>query len=174
MSKILGITCPKCGSNNTLVSDSRPKKHTVKRRRGCLDCGYSFLTTEYNTEMMPQPQSILRIKIRKDGRLFNYDRIKIKADIQSYCSISVSVLNKVLYTMERLMFLDSTGKESIVIIEHDDYQRILKICLLYFDWASFVAFMVNTTSIKTAEEFIVFLKDTIEMLKQDKNWSAIS
>ena len=40
------MNCPKCGSNQAFVVDSRPADGSVKRRRECLFCGQRFNTVE--------------------------------------------------------------------------------------------------------------------------------
>lgn len=40
------MNCPKCGSDQVNVIDSRPKEGTVARRRKCLVCGYRYSTVE--------------------------------------------------------------------------------------------------------------------------------
>ena len=41
------MICPKCGSPNTLVMDSRQQKtYNNRRRRKCVDCGCRFGTVE--------------------------------------------------------------------------------------------------------------------------------
>lgn len=40
------MMCPKCGSSQIIVNDSRSYPCYVRRRRDCLDCGYRFTTVE--------------------------------------------------------------------------------------------------------------------------------
>lgn len=40
------MNCPRCGSNQVMVIDSRNKDNCVKRRRRCLDCFETFGTIE--------------------------------------------------------------------------------------------------------------------------------
>ena len=40
------MKCPHCQSGESKVTDSRPGKGTVWRRRECLSCGRRFTTTE--------------------------------------------------------------------------------------------------------------------------------
>lgn len=40
------MNCPKCGSYNLVVRDSRPSKQSIRRRRHCNDCGHRFNTIE--------------------------------------------------------------------------------------------------------------------------------
>lgn len=68
------MLCTECKKGDTKVIDSRDDEKTIRRRRECLECSYRFTT--YEKIEVPQ------IKIEKrDGRLENYDREKIKAGI---------------------------------------------------------------------------------------------
>ena len=41
------LKCPKCGSENGHVVDSRPSENnTARRRRECNNCGFRFSTIE--------------------------------------------------------------------------------------------------------------------------------
>lgn len=42
----MGMVCPKCGSDQLTVIDTRRKNGTVWRRRGCISCGNRFNTLE--------------------------------------------------------------------------------------------------------------------------------
>lgn len=44
------MVCPKCGSYNVIVIDSRPADAMVNRRRKCCVCDYRFNTVEVNTD----------------------------------------------------------------------------------------------------------------------------
>jgi transcriptional regulator NrdR family protein len=56
-----GIMCPKCGSGNTAVINSRGKEGIIKRRRNCLVCGFKMNTIETIET---------NVKSRKDHGLF--------------------------------------------------------------------------------------------------------
>lgn len=55
------MRCPYCGSEQLIVTDSRPHGSGTKRRRACADCGRRFSTME-------RPVLPGRRKIKKDGR----------------------------------------------------------------------------------------------------------
>lgn len=42
------VTCPVCGGE-TRVTSSRSDCESVQRRRKCVDCGYKFFTSEYES-----------------------------------------------------------------------------------------------------------------------------
>lgn len=40
------MNCPKCNCDSLKCTDSRPSNETIRRRRKCLNCGYTFSTFE--------------------------------------------------------------------------------------------------------------------------------
>lgn len=68
------MQCTECKKGDTKVIDSRDDEKTIRRRRECLACGYRFTT--YEKIEIP----IIRIE-KRDGRIENYDKGKIKAGI---------------------------------------------------------------------------------------------
>ena len=68
------MLCTQCKKGDTKVIDSRDDEKTIRRRRECLDCGFRFTTYE--------KVEVLGIRVEKrDGRVENYDRDKIKNGI---------------------------------------------------------------------------------------------
>jgi len=64
------MKCPKCGSEESSVLDSRPKIDAIRRRRECENCGYRFTTFE----RIEQPTLLV---VKKDGTREVFDREKI-------------------------------------------------------------------------------------------------
>jgi transcriptional regulator NrdR family protein len=67
------MQCPNCGqTNNSVVLDSRPLRHTVRRRRKCLSCDERFSTYEYvrlkltKTKMVDFIRDLETIKAKTD------------------------------------------------------------------------------------------------------------
>lgn len=74
------MRCPKCGSNDDKVIDSRAGKDgdSIRRRRACLLCGTRFTTYE----------SIERVELRvlkRDGRIETFDRQKVVGSFTKAC-----------------------------------------------------------------------------------------
>lgn len=46
MMKQSGLKCPQCGSSRLVVTTTRAKNDTIRRRRECFDCSERFLTEE--------------------------------------------------------------------------------------------------------------------------------
>jgi transcriptional repressor NrdR len=74
------MRCPKCGSPNDKVVDSRVSRDadSIRRRRECLVCGHRFTTYETIEEQN------LRV-IKSDGRYEPFDRNKLIAGITKAC-----------------------------------------------------------------------------------------
>jgi len=71
------MNCPKCGSENTRVIDSRvsAKANSIRRRRECEDCGFRFSTQE---QIIKENLAVQK----RDGRTEPFDRQKILSGIR--------------------------------------------------------------------------------------------
>ncbi|MDX2081796.1 MAG: transcriptional regulator NrdR [Terrimicrobiaceae bacterium] len=74
------MRCPKCGSLEDKVIDSRLSKDgsTIRRRRECLDCATRYTTYE-------QIERIELRAIKRDGRHEPFDRQKLLGSIAKAC-----------------------------------------------------------------------------------------
>jgi len=74
------MRCPKCGSQDDKVVDSRLSKDgtSIRRRRECLDCDNRYTTYEEIERLE------LRV-IKKDGRHEPFDRHKVLASFTKAC-----------------------------------------------------------------------------------------
>src|SRR5450755_2356318 len=86
------MRCPKCGSLDDKVIDSRASKDgaSIRRRRECIVCEYRFTTYE------EIERADIRV-IKRDGRGEPFDRHKLLSGMIKACekrSISVTVLEK--------------------------------------------------------------------------------
>lgn len=71
------MQCPKCGTKDTRVIDSRVSSSglAIRRRRSCQKCGYRFSTVE---EIVREDLYVLK----NDGRREPFDRTKLLTGIQ--------------------------------------------------------------------------------------------
>jgi transcriptional repressor NrdR len=71
------MQCPKCGTKDTRVIDSRVSTSglAIRRRRSCQNCGYRFSTTE---EIIREDLYV----VKNDGRREPFDRNKLAAGVQ--------------------------------------------------------------------------------------------
>jgi len=74
------LKCPKCGSTELSVLDSRAiqKSNGIRRRRECLACGSRFTTYEY----VSLGQVLV---IKRDGNREEFNREKLIRSIQAPC-----------------------------------------------------------------------------------------
>ena len=64
------MRCPKCGFEETKVTDSRPLEDSIKRRRTCPRCSFRFNTFE-------KPERPLLMVKKRDGEFEPFDRNKL-------------------------------------------------------------------------------------------------
>jgi len=74
------MKCPKCGSEDDKVLDSRLVREgaSIRRRRECLSCDYRFTTYE---EIVKEE---LRV-IKRDGRREDFSRVKLEHGLMRAC-----------------------------------------------------------------------------------------
>src|SRR5207244_12500621 len=72
------MNCPFCTEAETKVTDSRPEKDGIRRRRECLACGRRFTTLE-RVELGGV------VLLKKDGRREAFDRSKVIAGVRKAC-----------------------------------------------------------------------------------------
>jgi transcriptional regulator NrdR family protein len=66
------IKCPACDSWNSKVYDSRGSNNSIRRRRGCLDCGNRFTTYETPEGILPtgiQGELKTAIKVLENAKM---------------------------------------------------------------------------------------------------------
>src|ERR1700743_1607618 len=71
------MRCPKCGSLDTQVKDSRPTEDSaaIRRRRVCLSCSFRFTTVE-------RVQLRELVALKRNGRRVPFDRDKLARSVE--------------------------------------------------------------------------------------------
>ncbi|HIV98626.1 MAG TPA: transcriptional regulator NrdR [Candidatus Ornithospirochaeta avicola] len=79
------MKCPRCGSLEDKVLESRPSKDglSIRRRRECLECGCRFTSYE-KVELKPI------VVIKKDGKHQNFDISKVERGIRA-CTEKIAI-----------------------------------------------------------------------------------
>src|SRR5262249_4078164 len=74
------MRCPKCGSQDDKVIDSRASREgaTIRRRRECLKCGYRFTTYE-------EVERGGLVVLKRDDRREEFSREKLMSGIKKAC-----------------------------------------------------------------------------------------
>lgn len=64
------MKCPKCGSDNIFVRDTRDiKNNRIRRRRDCPDCQYRFTTVEQQLDPRLDEYARPMTRFRKEMRI---------------------------------------------------------------------------------------------------------
>ncbi len=148
------MKCPFCGSENTIVKDSREYNDgiSIKRKRACLNCNAKFTTLE----------QVLRrdvIVIKKDGRREIFDRHKLKDSVKmgSGKQLTEEQLSKVVENI--LNQIDCKHVEEITTKEIgnivlDELKKINKVAFVRF-----ASVYLNFEDTKDFKEFIKRIKE---------------
>ena len=101
------MRCPKCGSRDDKVIDSRQSRDSssIRRRRQCLNCGYRFTTYE------EIERSDLRV-VKRDRTHEPFDRHKLVSSIaKAFEKRSVSLVTLEQVVDEIVHELETSGRE---------------------------------------------------------------
>ena len=101
------MRCPKCGSRDDKVIDSRQSRDSssIRRRRQCLKCGYRFTTYE------EIERSDLRV-VKRDRTHEPFDRHKLVSSIaKAFEKRSVSLITLEQVVDEIVHELETSGRE---------------------------------------------------------------
>jgi transcriptional repressor NrdR len=101
------MRCPKCGSRDDKVIDSRQSRDSssIRRRRECLSCGYRFTTYE------EIERSDLRV-IKRDRTHEPFDRRKLVSSVaKAFEKRSVSLVVLEQAVDEMIHDLETSGRE---------------------------------------------------------------
>ena len=101
------MRCPKCGSRDDKVIDSRQSRDSssIRRRRECLSCGYRFTTYE------EIERSDLRV-IKRDRAHEPFDRRKLASSIaKAFEKRSVSLVTLEQVVDDIVHDLETSGRE---------------------------------------------------------------
>lgn len=91
------MRCPKCGSTESSVIDSRAATDEIRRRRECDSCQHRFTTFERLEIELP-------LVVKKDGRRESFDRSKIRAGFVRACEkrpVSIERIDESVSEVER-------------------------------------------------------------------------
>jgi transcriptional repressor NrdR len=101
------MRCPKCGSRDDKVIDSRQSRDSssIRRRRQCLSCGYRFTTYE------EIERSDLRV-VKRDRTREPFDRRKLAGSLaKAFEKRSISLVTLEQVVDEIVHELETSGRE---------------------------------------------------------------
>lgn len=140
--------CPKCGSNNTHVVDSRMQEqsNSIKRRRECRDCGYRFTTFE----RCEDPIEV----IKRKGGTQPFDRNKLLAGLLRATSkrerdVDLNRLNALIDDIER----ELRSRTKTAVTSHEIGDMVLK-RLEKLDKVAYIRFASVYRDFKDIDEFL--------------------
>lgn len=90
------MRCPRCGSDDLSVVDSRGDGTSIRRRRECAGCEFRFTTFE-------RIELVLPMVAKKDGRSQPFDRTKIRAGLIRACEktpVKIEDIDRTVETIE--------------------------------------------------------------------------
>jgi transcriptional repressor NrdR len=111
------MRCPFCSSRDTRVLDKRDAEDVAmtRRRRECQQCSGRFTTYE-------RPEISTLMIVKKDGRRQPFDRVKLRASIQTACTkrpISSETIERMVDGIESaLRKRDGLEVQSSVVGDH--------------------------------------------------------
>ena len=141
------MRCPKCGSNDDKVIDSRAVKEGagVRCRRECIACACRFTTIE---GIIPEELKVIKNNsIRED-----YDRDKLRRGITNACykrPVSSDDIDRVVEEVSASLFRDFDKEVSSREIGNRVMEQLRKV-----DQVAYVRFASVYRKFKDVEEFI--------------------
>ena len=111
------MRCPKCGSADDKVIDTRPSDEgrVIRRRRECVFCGNRFSTIE-------RIEGLQLKVVKKDGTREDFSREKLMGGLSAACSkrpVSNDQLNAIVNEIETMLQDKYSGEMSTTAIgEH--------------------------------------------------------
>ncbi len=152
MSVVFKMICPYCSYNQTSVLESRESEDgsVIRRRRKCNKCGKRFTTYER--------VEVIDLKVvKKDGRVEEFNREKIRAGIAKACekrNCTVEDMESIVDDIEmRLLNRKSTQ------ISSADIGRMVLTRLKKLDSVAYLRFASVFLEFTSAEEFKKIIKE---------------
>lgn len=146
------MRCPFCKHDDTAVLESRDSEdgEVTRRRRECKRCDKRFTTYE-------RVENISLKIVKKDGRVEDYDREKIKSGLIKACEKSYCTeenLEEIIDDVEmRLLSRKSTEVSS------SDIGRMILTRLKKLDKVAYLRFASVFLEFKSVEEFKTQIKE---------------
>lgn len=158
------MKCPFCGASDTKVTDSRDSDvYETRRRRECEKCGKRFTTYE---KIEQNPRSIRAkpmIVLKKDGRLEEFSREKLKGGLLKACQkrdIRVGKIDEAAAAIENALRDTNQGEIASSLIgelvikklKKMDKIAYIRFASVYKDFVDVKDFEREIKSIKEKEE----------------------
>jgi transcriptional repressor NrdR len=140
------MRCPKCGSLDTQVKDSRPTEDSaaIRRRRVCLACNFRFTTFE-------RVQLRELIVIKRNGRRVPFDRDKLARSFEIALRKRNVEPEKIEQTVSKIVQeLEAAGESEI---SHEAIGEAVMQHLRELDDVAYVRFASVYRNFREAKDF---------------------
>jgi transcriptional repressor NrdR len=169
------MKCPKCGSEELSVVDSRGDGAAIRRRRECQDCQFRFTTFERVEISLP-------MVIKKDGRREPFDRAKLRGGVLRACEkrpVSIEQIDRAVEGIELKVSelfvkeipsreLGEHVMEALKSLDKIAYVRFASVYREFSDVRQFVDTLQSLGDKRPPEEGSSALKDDRAAPKQSK------
>src|SRR5215813_10998394 len=121
------MRCPKCGSLDTQVKDSRPTEDSaaIRRRRVCLSCNFRFTTFE-------RVQLRELTVIKRNGRRLPFDRDKLARSVEIALRKRSVEPERIEQTVSKIVQeLESLGESVMAHLRKLDDVAYVRFALVY-------------------------------------------
>ena len=150
------MKCPRCGSERSLVIDSRSDGTSTRRRRECPECQYRFSTYERIERSLP-------LVVKKDARRESFHREKLKNGVLRACEkrpVSVEAIEDLLDKVEIALHescekeIDSVSIGDVVMSELRKIDDIayVRFASVYREFSDVSQFVDNLETLDEGEE----------------------
>ena len=146
------MKCPRCGSEDDKVVDSRAVRdgRAVRRRRECLACGERFTTYESG-----ETQPVLVVK--RSGERMAYHREKVILGVTKACEKRPVTLEQIEIIVDRVeLNLARSGRREV---PSETIGRFVLEQLRNVDEVAYVRFASVYRSFQNIDEFFTLLND---------------
>jgi transcriptional repressor NrdR len=154
------MRCPKCGSRDDKVIDSRQSRDSssIRRRRECLSCGYRFTTYE------EIERSDLRV-VKRDRTHEPFDRRKLAASIaKAFEKRSTSLVTLEQIVDEIVHELETSGRE---VQSADIGTKVLE-KLRGIDEVAYLRYASVHRQFKDVDQFVDAIQSLTRRAKSDR------
>jgi len=149
------MRCPRCGSDDLSVIDSRGEDISIRRRRECQACQFRFTTFERIELSLP-------MVVKKDGRREPFERNKIRGGLLRACEKTAVGMEDIERTVEAIE--SKIYEMSLKEIASREIGELVMEALKKLDKVAYVRFASVYREFKDVSQFV----DTLQSLDDKK------
>lgn len=153
------MRCPRCGSDDLSVIDSRGEDTIIRRRRECQPCKFRFTTFERIELSLP-------MVVKKDGRREPFERDKVRAGLVRACEKTPVSMEDIERTVESIE--SRIHEMSLKEIPSREIGELVMEALKLLDKVAYVRFASVYREFKDVSQFVTTLQSLGEKGHRDK------